>query len=103
MNLESSVDGKFTKGPRITSPRIWLRSSWGLDGLSRYSYSPDGRNFTNFGEPYQLSWGDYRGDRLGIFTFNNTGDEGYVDCESFTYRYDSPATPPGSSTCPASR
>jgi hypothetical protein len=73
------------------SPRIWLRSSWGLDGLSHYSYSTDGRNFTPFGEPYQLAWGDYRGDRIGIFTFNNKSDTGYVDVDSFIYTYDSAA------------
>lgn len=94
--IESSVNGKFTKGPAITSSKIWLRSTWGLDGLSRYSYSTDGKNFTTFGEPYQLTWGDYRGDRIGIFTYNNNGTDGYIDCDSFTYTYDSPATPAGS-------
>lgn len=96
VTLETSLNGKFTTGPRITAPRIWLRSTWGLDGLSHYSYSTDGATFTTFGEPYQLSWGDYRGDRIGIFTFNNKAETGYVDCESFTYRYDSPSTPAGS-------
>jgi len=95
VTLESSQDGKFTKGPRIMSPRIWLRSTWGLDGLSHYSYSTDGRNFTPFGAPYQLTWGDYRGDRIGIFTFNNKSDAGFIDCDSFTYRYDSSAAPAG--------
>ncbi|HLP07854.1 MAG TPA: glycoside hydrolase 43 family protein [Opitutaceae bacterium] len=90
--LEFSQNGNFTTGPRITSTRLWLRSTWGLDGLSRYAYSTDGETFTPFGDPYQLSWGDYRGDRLGIFTYNNKGDAGYVDCDSFTYHYDSPAT-----------
>jgi len=91
VTLETSLNGKFTQGPRITSPRIWLRSSWGLDGLSHYSYSTDGKNFTTFGEPYQLTWGDYRGDRIGIFTFNNKSDTGYVDVDSFIYDYDSAA------------
>ena len=89
INLEFSRDGKFTPGPRIASKRLWLRSTWGLDGLSRYAYSTDGKTFTDFGEPYQLAWGDYRGDRLGIFTYNNKGEAGYVDCDSFTYDYDS--------------
>jgi beta-xylosidase len=96
VTLESSVNGKFTKGPQITSPKIWLRSTWGLDGLSRYSYSTDGKNFTTFGEPYQFTWGDYRGDRIGIFTYNNKGTDGYIDCDSFTYTYDSPVGTTGS-------
>ncbi len=96
VTLEFSQDGKFTPGPPITSTRLWLRSTWGLDGRSRYAYSTDGEAFTSFGEPYQLSWGDYRGDRLGIFTYNNKGDAGHVDCDSFTYHYDSPAIHVGS-------
>jgi beta-xylosidase len=88
VTLEFSHNEKFTSGPRITSTRLWLRSTWGLDGLSRYAYSTDGKLFTAFGEPYQLAWGDYRGDRLGIFTYNNKGEAGYVDCDYFTYDYD---------------
>ena len=45
-----------------------------------------------FGEPYQLGWGDYRGDRIGIFTYNNKGEAGHIDCDSFVYRYDSALT-----------
>jgi len=70
---------------------LWLRSVWGLDGRSQFSYSIDGRTFTDFGEPYQLQWGSYRGDRIGIYSFNNKAEAGYVACDSFTYRYDSPA------------
>ncbi|PTX95423.1 beta-xylosidase [Spartobacteria bacterium LR76] len=99
--LDVSRSGKFTTGPRITSNHLWLRSTWGLDGLSRWSYSTDGNTFTPFGEPYQLSWGDYRGDRLGIFTFNNKADAGYVDCDSFTYAYESPARRLGEERVPA--
>jgi beta-xylosidase len=90
ITLEFSRNGKFTKGPLITSPRMWLRSTWGLDGLSHYAYSSDGRTFTPFGETYQLGWGDYRGDRIGVFTYNNNGDAGFVDIDSFTYDYTLP-------------
>ena len=61
------------------------------------------RHFTPFGETYQLGWGDYRGDRIGIFTYNNDADAGYVDCDSFTYYYDSPASRIHSETAPANR
>lgn len=35
---------------------------------------------------------DYRGDHIGIFTYNNDAEVGQVDVDSFNYRYDSPAT-----------
>ncbi|MBR3506607.1 MAG: glycoside hydrolase 43 family protein [Lentisphaeria bacterium] len=65
---------------------IWFRSTWGLDGESHYSYSLDGELFKPFGRPYRLEWGNYRGDRIGIYTFNDDADEGFVSVDYFHYR-----------------
>ena len=65
---------------------IWFRSTWGLDGESHYSYSLDGESFKPFGRPYRLQWGNYRGDRIGIYTFNDDADEGFVSVDYFHYR-----------------
>lgn len=92
ITLESARNQAITNGPVLRTYKLWLRSTWGLDGKSHYAYSTNGTDFITFGEPYQLGWGDYRGDRIGIFTYNNDADAGYVDCDSFTYDYDSPAT-----------
>jgi beta-xylosidase len=88
--LEFTNNKKTTPGPSLAAGKIWLRSVWDLDGRSQYSYSEDGAHFTPFGEPYQLSWGSYRGDRIGIFTFNNQGDAGFVDVDWFHYKYVGP-------------
>ena len=79
--------GKITAGAEIAGNNLWLKSTWGLDGISRYSYSLDGRTYADFGKPYQLSWGNYRGDRIGIYTFNNESDTGYIDVDFFHYNY----------------
>ena len=68
-----------------------MKSTWGLDGRSRYAFSTDCRIFTGFGSPYQLSWGFYRGDRIGIYNFNNKQEGGYLDVDFLIYHYDSPA------------
>jgi beta-xylosidase len=92
LTLESARDPQtIARGPAVTTKRIWLQSSWGLEGKSQFAFSTNGTAFTPFGEPYQLGWGDYRGDRVGIFTDNNDAEAGCVDCDSFTYNYDSPA------------
>jgi beta-xylosidase len=80
-------NGKVTPGPVITGNNLWLKSVWGLDGQSRYSYSLDGQTFTEFGAPYQLSWGSYRGDRIGIYSFNDNADAGQLDVDYFHYHY----------------
>lgn len=83
LNLKNSIN----VGPIIKSNQIWLKSIWGLDGRSQYYYSTDGENFIAFGEPYLLRWGSYRGDRIGIFNYNNDDDSGYVDIDYFRYSF----------------
>ena len=68
----------------LNSPYLWLRSTWGLDGKSSFAYSLDGENYMELGN-YQLSWGYYRGDRIGIFCFNEQSDSGYVDVDYLHY------------------
>jgi beta-xylosidase len=74
-------------GPKITCRYVWFRSCWGLDGLSHYSYSIDGEHFHPIGNAYQMSWGNYRGDRIGIFCFNDKEEMGYVDIDYFHYQF----------------
>ena len=90
--LEFTHGKKVVPGPAVTSKKIWLRSTWGLDGRSEFAYSTDGTTFVPFGEPYQLAWGSYRGDRIGLYSYNDKGDAGWVDADWFHYAYASPAT-----------
>ena len=82
--LELRLDDQPELGAVITSRYLWLRSVWGLDGLSRFSYSTDGKHFIPFGT-YQLSWGFYRGDRIGVYCFNDRSETGYVDIDYLYY------------------
>jgi beta-xylosidase len=80
-------NGKDSLGNRIIGKSIWLRSTWDANGISRYAFSTDGKLYQPFGSTYQLTWGSYRGDRIGIFNFNNKEDKGYVDVDWFRYDY----------------
>jgi beta-xylosidase len=75
-----------TEGPVLSVSTIWLRSTWTVDGLARFSYSVDDARFTEFGTACRLSWGAYRGDRIGLYTFTDNGEKGYVDFRNFQYR-----------------
>jgi beta-xylosidase len=86
--LVFNMNGQKTEGPEITGGRIWLRSHWDIDGKSQYAYSLDGQTFTTAGPEFQLTWGYYRGDRVGIFTFNDLSDSGEIDVDSFDYTFD---------------
>ena len=85
--IEFRENGNLTKGPVVEQNLLWIQSSWGLDGKSQYAYSLDGNKFVPFGSVYQLSWGHYRGDRIGLYSFNIKEDAGYVDIDFLHYDY----------------
>jgi beta-xylosidase len=85
--IEYRENGRILAGPAISGSQLWLKSTWGLDGRSRYAYSTDGSHFSGFGPEYQMSWGNYRGDRIGIYNFNVKQDAGQVDVDFLNYDY----------------
>jgi beta-xylosidase len=68
-----------------TLSTIWLRSTWGLDAQCHYAYSTDGKEWHEAYAGYTLQWGNYRGDRLGLFTYNNLGEAGQATFTDFSY------------------
>jgi beta-xylosidase len=84
--LQYTEDGKATVSDMslVGVRKLWLRSSAGFDDLNHYSFSLDGSHFTDFGETYKLRVGNYRGDMVGIYTFNPLRDAGFMDVKSFT-------------------
>jgi beta-xylosidase len=80
----SNNSGARTAGPAVKQSAVWLRSTWGFDGVSSFSYSLDGKTFVGIGDAYQLTWGNYRGDRVGLFTVG-TKTAGWADFDSVQY------------------
>lgn len=87
--LEYNAAGAISNGPNVLTKDLWLRSIWGLDGLSQFYYSTDGKTFIPFGTAYQLAWGSYRGDRIGIYCFNDDADSGFIDVDYLHYTFSS--------------
>jgi beta-xylosidase len=83
-NISVNENGTRVAGPLLKQASVWLRSTWGFDGVSRFSYSLDEKTFVGIGDPYQLTWGSYRGDRVGLFT-ENAKTAGWADFTSFRY------------------
>jgi beta-xylosidase len=86
--LEVSRDGNYTRLQAWPHDAIWLRSTWGLDGKSTVAVSADGATYKTVLPDFPLTWGAYRGSRVGVFTFNPTGEKGYVDVDKVVYRID---------------
>lgn len=84
-NLVYTVNGKDSIVSPVEQKNIWLQSSWDVRGVNTYSYSLDGKNFIPLNVFTRLTWGSYRGDRVGIYNYNTIEDKGFVDIDFFNY------------------
>lgn len=82
---EISRDGIYTRLQPWPHAAAWLKSEWGLAGISTLSISADGEHFQPLATGLPLTWGAYRGSRIGLFTFNPAKDAGYVDIDWVRY------------------
>jgi beta-xylosidase len=69
----------------LSQTTVWLRTSITFDNQAAWSYSFDGKTFTPTGTNYQLKSNGYRGDMIGIYTFNTAAEGGYIDVDFFHY------------------
>lgn len=51
-----------------------------------YEYSYDGKTFKSFKNEYRMHTAGFRGNRVGICTYNNQNDNGYIDIDWFDYQ-----------------
>jgi beta-xylosidase len=77
--------------PGITIPSktntIYLRTTVDFNGIAYFEYSFDNSKFGKLGGNSQFTWAYYRGTNLGIYTYNNKSDDGYVDIDWFHYQF----------------
>lgn len=73
---------------RVSGSNVFLKSIISNAGDTMWAYSFDGAQFTPFGARYKFEWANYRGDRIGIFSYNDDGDSGCADFDWFHYRFD---------------
>jgi beta-xylosidase len=87
--IKYEEDGKIMSGEILPpgTTNLWLRSTAGFDDLNHYALSFDGKSFKPFGGTYKLKCAGYRGDLIGIYTFNNEADAGFVDADFFHYDF----------------
>lgn len=81
-------DGVLALGPELPSASLaWLRAQIDNGGGCVFMYSLDGKTFTPIGTRFVFGWHNYRGTRLGLFTYNDLGEHGRMDFSNFIYDY----------------
>lgn len=86
-NLFCAVNGAETAGIILKGKVVYLKSTWGYDGVGSYFYSLNNKTFLPLGATHQFTWGSYRGDRVGLFNYNVLGEMGSVDVDWVNYTY----------------
>ncbi len=82
-------DGAEQPGPRVESDTILLRTA--IDGdRARFSWSLGGNEWATLGPSFRLTFGQWRGDRIGFCCWNEKNDGGHVDIDWFRYEHDGP-------------
>jgi len=83
-----STDGVLTPGPELLSANLaWVRATIDARGGCVFACSLDGQTFTPMGVRFDFGWHNYRGTRLGLFTYNDLGEHGRLDFNNFIYDY----------------
>jgi Beta-xylosidase len=81
-------DVTFIKGNTLSHNirYIWLKTVINFSGEAIFSWSFNGKSYHTFGGKFQLAWGNYRGSRIGVYTYNNRVEKGFVDVDFFSYK-----------------
>lgn len=90
--VELDDNGLLTAGPELKpdTQAVWFKASIDDHGGSVFAFSLDGKNFTPLGGRFQFGWGNYRGTRVGIYSYNAEAERGHVDVDFFHYHYPGP-------------
>lgn len=90
--IELDNNGTNTIGGQLNSDttNVWLQAKINDLGVSTFSWSLDGKNYTSIGDGFKLGWGNYRGTRIGVYSYNNDAETGFVDVDFFHYSYAGP-------------
>ena len=88
-----SDGGKVTDGPALDADTLYVRTENDGD-QAHFACSSDGRTYTRFGPAFTLGFGQWMGDRLGFFCWNDREAAGHIDINYFHYAYDGPKAKP---------
>lgn len=85
--LEKS--GETEKIKELRGKKVYLRATLNArTNRHQLAYSLDNKNFVPWGEPYWLHFGDWKGARLGLFSYNVLKEGGRAYFNWFTYDFD---------------
>ena len=85
--MEFERDGQSMIGSALTTGQseLFLRTRMGAADKADFEYSFDGITYHKLGGSYPMKAGNFRGDMIGMFTYNDGRRGGFVDLDWFHY------------------
>lgn len=81
-------NGNVEKVKPVSGKKIYFRATMNArTNQHQLYYSTDNKNFTPCGEPYSLRFGDWKGARVGLYSYNTLRDGGNAFFNWFTYDF----------------
>jgi regulation of enolase protein 1 (concanavalin A-like superfamily) len=66
--------------------KIWMRVHTDQDTF-RFQYSLDGKKFENIGKKFSAYFNNWRAAQIGVFSYNEKINAGFIDVDWFKYDY----------------
>jgi len=89
--FKCNTNGNVANGPALSSGQTFVYfKSVMKKYVNTFYYSLDSVSYTQLGSSYNIVWSDYRGDRIGMYNYNNSAESGYIDIDWFHYTYAGP-------------
>lgn len=86
-------EGTASRINEITATVIYLKVVLNTyTNQNQFYYSTDGTNYIACKAPFKQGDSDWKGARVGIFSYNTQTEAGRADFNSFNYQYDGPGT-----------
>ena len=81
-------NGNVEKVKPVSGKKIYFRATMNArTNQHQLYYSTDNKNFTPCGEAYSLRFGDWKGARVGLYSYNTLRDGGNAFFNWFTYDF----------------
>ncbi|WP_052958742.1 glycoside hydrolase family 43 protein [Maribacter thermophilus] len=81
--------GEERIGPKISGDFFYIKTI-NNGNKAYFEYSLDGNVYYRFGPEFIIEFGNWTGDRLGFFNWNELDESGVIDVDWFYYNYDGP-------------
>lgn len=90
LSVFTNINGTLNSTP-VKAAKIYLKVKVTVEqGANQFFYSTDNKTFTPIGEPFVAGNGFWKGPKLGLFSYNESGTGGKALFDWFHYLYDGP-------------